>query len=341
MQELPHEAPNTGKELARAQLEAFVANPGLTELANLFTEPAAVNTVGNMRISEETELPAATPDKLTALAKIAAEHWDFGKGAERQATNWDNALLDQPGSYQWNTIFHAADQLGLIENTRPINTRPDTVAILGGANLAPLDRLRYALEVVEDFDQIVYLGSSRPVPPGSAEREKVAAYVKGAADSTKTLTEADLGSAAFETVLGATMTDEITIERDGDTWGMRTYEFEWNGKTKQGFVLSTPREIGSSRKRANTYDNYRFLARQLELDKDPNHTVVAVTTGFYTAGQHLPAVQELTLPYGVQVETVGHSAQYSGVTRKPAQLLQETKAAIDAAVRLEAALAAA
>ncbi len=60
-----------------------------------------------------------------------------------------------------------------------------------------------------------------------------------------------------------------------------------------------------------------------------------MTTGFYTQGQGIPAVQELTLPYGTHVETIGHDAAYSGMVRKPSQLLQETKAAIDAAVRLQ------
>lgn len=337
MHELSGETP-TPRELAQKELETFISNPGLDELAALFAASATISPVGNTLVSEEAVSPAAATAKLAMLEKIAAEHWDFRKGAERQATSWDNTLLDQEGSLQWNTIFGAANQLGLVENTKPVNTRPNTLAILGGANLAPLDRLRYALEVVEDFDQIAYLGSSRPIPYGSPERAKVASYVKEAGNAHIPLTEADLGSSAFETLLGAIKTDEVTIERDGDTWGMRVYKFERKGETKHAFVLSTPQTIGSSKARATTYDNYRFLARQLELDKDPDHTIVAVTTGFYTAGQHLPAVQELTLPYGVRVETVGHSAAYSGVTRKPAQLLQETKAAIDAAVRLEAAL---
>jgi hypothetical protein len=324
MHKLP-ESSLASKELAQQQLEAFAANPGLVELAQLFGE---------------SDLPDDTRDKLARLQEIAAEHWNFQKGAERQATDWNDDLLDQPDSPQWNTVFHAADQLGLVRNTIPTNKHPNTVAILGGANMAPLDRLRYALGVVEDFDQVVYLGSSRAIPPGSPERAKIASYVEKANDDTVHLTEADLGSAAFEALLGATKIDDVTIERDGDTWGMRLYEFERNGQTKYGWVLSTPQTLGSRKARATTYDNYRFLARQLELDKDPNHTVVAVTTGLYTAEQHLPAVQELTLPYGAQVETVGHSAQYSGVTRKPAQLLQGTKAAIDAAVRLETALAA-
>jgi hypothetical protein len=52
------------------------------------------------------------------------------------------------------------------------------------------------------------------------------------------------------------------------------------------------------------------------------------------------AQQKLTLKYGTSVETIGHSSDYSGAKRKPSQLLQETKSAIDAAVRLQEAIGA-
>lgn len=299
--------------MARHELGAFVNNLGLSKIAELFGVE---------------ELPEPTEERLQVLQKVATEHWDFRKGAERQAVNWNDELLDQEGSEQWNTVFEAADKLGLVKDTEPKNKHPNSLVILGGANKAPLDRLRYGLEKVEDFDQVAYLGSSRPV--SDAEREKAADYAPNAQ------TEFDLGCGAFETLLGAKMVDEISIERDGDTWGMRLYEFDRNGEMKHGFVLSTPQQIGE--RRATTYDNYKFFADRAELAEHPGHTVVAVTTGFYTAGQHLPAVQELTKVYGTEVETIGHSAEYSGVVRKPSQLLQETKAAIDAAVRLEQTL---
>jgi len=308
-----HEQATTAEARARLELEAFVGNSGLTEMAGLF---------------DSQEFSDDPTEKLLALQKIAAEHWDFRKGAERQAVDWDDELLDQEGSEQWNTIFKAADKLGLVQDIEPQNKRPDSLLILGGANKAPLDRLRYGLERVEDFGQVVYLGSSRPV--SDIERGKAAEYAPDAQ------TEFDLGCGAFETLLGAKMIDEISEERDGDTWGMRLYEYERYGETKHGFVLSTPNLIGG--RRATTSDNYRFFADRAELADDSKHTAVAVTTGFYTAAQHLPGVQELTLKYGTSIETIGHSAEYSGVQRKPKQLLQETKAAIDAAVALQEAI---
>lgn len=303
----------SAEDLARKELGNFSSNPGLAEMADLF----GVH-----------ELPSGSSDRLSLLQEIAQDHWDFRKGAERQAVDWNVALLDEEGSEQWTAVFEAADKLGLVTDSEPVNKHPNSLIILGGANRAPLDRLRYGLENVEDFDLLAYLGSSRPV--SEAEREKAADYAPNAQ------TEFDLGCGAFETLLGARMVDEYTIERDGDTWGTRLYEFERDGETKHGFVLSTPQQIGD--RRATTYDNYKFFANRAELKDDPGHTVVAVTTGFYTTGQHLPGVQELTLPYGTQLETIGHSAEYSGAKRKPSQLLQETKSAIDAAVRLDTKL---
>ncbi len=302
------------EQLAAQELDNFANNPGLVEMSQLFGLQ---------------ELPSEAHSRLHTLQELAASHWDFRKGAERQATKWDDELLDQEGSKQWNTIFDAGDKLGLVKDTEPVNKRPNSLVILGGANRAPFDRLRYGLEKVEDFDQVAYLGSSRPA--SDAEREKAKDYAPNAQ------TEFDLGCGAFETLLGAKMVDDVKFQRNGgDVWRARLYEFERNGEVKHGWVLNTPHLIGE--RRATTYDNYQFFAHVAELDKDPDHTVLGVTTGFYTKGQHLPAVQELTLPYGVKVETIGHSAEYSGVKRKPSQLLQETKSAIDAGVRLQDAI---
>lgn len=202
------------------------------------------------------------------------------------------------------------------------------LVILGGANKAPYDRLRYGLETVNDFGYVTYLGSSRVV--SDAERAKAAGYAPNAQ------TEFDLGCGAVETLLGGEIIEEVKTERDGDVWLTRVYQFERDGAIKHAFVLSTPQTIGA--RRANTYDNYQFFAERAGLAENPYQHIVAVTTGFYNRGQHLPAVQELTARYSTEIETIGHSAEYSGVVRKPAQLLQETKAAIGAAVRLETLL---
>ena len=301
---------------AAAELDSFAYNPGLEKMTELFSNGA---------------LPLPMEERLSVAKEIADQNWDFRKGSERQATDWSNDLLDQPNSHQWNTIFEAADELGLVKNTQPINKSPDMFAVLGGANHAPYDRLKYGLETLDDFGALAYLGAQREV--NESERTKAADYAPGAK------TEFDLGCAAFEKLLpNINRIDDIPLESvvDEDVWRMRVYEFQWKGKNKYAYALSSPKQIGE--RRATTYDNYDHLADLMQLQKDPNKSIVAVTTGFYTQGQHLPAVQQLTLKYGTSVETIGHSAEYAGVARKPSQLLQETKAAIDAAVKLQDAI---
>jgi hypothetical protein len=303
--------------MARLELGRFADNIGLLELAELYG-------VGDDKLPWQYD-DEDIPERLQILQGVGQKYWDFRKGAERQAVDWNDEQLDLTESLQGKAIFDAARSLGMVESTRP-SIDADYLVILGGANKAPHDRLKYGLEVTHGyFEHAVYLGSTRPV--SDVEREKAKDYAPNAQ------TEFDLGCGAFEKLLGARMVDEVTEVRDGDTWGMRLYEFELHGETKSGFVLSTPQTIGA--RRATTYDNYKFFADRAELAKNPDTKVVAVTTGFYVPAQHLPAVQELTLPYGAQVETIGHDAAYSGVVRKPSQLLQETKAAIDAAVRLQ------
>lgn len=316
MAKIHHEF-DSNLESASEQLEAFVHNEGLDDLARLY-------------LPEGEELPILTHERLAALQELATGYWDYRKGAERQEVDWNDENVDTEGSEQWEAIFDAAAKLGLVESSKPVNRHPQHLVVLGGANRSPLDRLRYGLSMVDDFEHVAYLGSSRTI--SDAEQQKAADYAPGA------ITEFDLGCGAFETLLGAVMTDEVTIERDGDIWGMRLYEFEWEGKKRTGFVLSTPQYIGE--KRATTYDNYRFFADRAELAEHPDQSVVAVTNAFFTKFQHLTAIQELTLAHGTPIETIGFEADYydKSIKRKPSQLLQETKSAIDAAVRLEQAL---
>lgn len=285
------------------------------------------------------DLPTDTEERLMVLQGIAATHWDFRKGAERQQVEWDDATVDVEGSNAWEAIFSAGSMLGLVQDTTPIDDNPNSLIILGGANRAPFDRMRYGLENVANFGQVAYLGSSRPV--SDAEREKTAEYAPEA------VTEFELGVGALETLVQARKIDETTleIEIDGEAseGNLHTYELDFNGERKTALMVNTPLMINAphmfGERRANTYDNYRFFAGAAGLDEDSEHVAVAVTTGFYTAGQHLPGVQELTLPYNTELETIGHSAAYSGVTRKASQLLMETKAMVDAAVLLQQKLA--
>lgn len=148
-------------------------------------------------------------DRLVALKAVADAHWDFRRGRERQSTSWDDSRLDEPGSRESATVFAAADKLGMVRSGAFSNKTPDYLVVLGGANKAPLDRLKFGLESVVVLGSVAYLGSSRPV--SDAEREKAREYAPNAE------TEFDLGVGAFETLLGAVVQDEVKEVRNGDT----------------------------------------------------------------------------------------------------------------------------
>lgn len=313
---------------AQAELDSFIANPGLTELATLFGEP---------------DLPEDPSERLAALKEVAAQHWDFRKGAERMDVNWDETNLQEEGSEQWHATFEATDKLGMVESTKPAREHYDFLTILGGANLAPLLRLQYGLEAGSTFGAVVLLGSDRKV--GANERPKTDTYAPGA------VSEYDLMNGAVETLLGDRIgardtfeikNPEARVAGDPKNWKVKYYELDDGTPI---FSLSsdflpdrdTTKDARKQKNRANSADTYAFM-RNLAGDMlNADAHVLNVTNAFYKPFQHLDGVRELELPTGAHVETIGFEAGYgnTGLKRTASQLLQETKGAIDAAARLQ------
>ena len=302
----------SARDAMERHLDDFVRNPGLDELAALYGR----------------ELPADPDDRLDTLQELAAASWNYRKGATRQETDWSSEL-DDADSEHGRAIAAAADRLGMAASTKPERPYPDWLIIPGGANKAPLDRLNYGLTSTNP-GAVAYLGSGRLL--SDDERTKA----KGYAPEAKT--EFDLGCAAVASIPGVRLIGETSEDRDGDVWRIRKYVFRFDGQWKEAYIIGAPAEVhdpdGTSRA-ATTYDNFQCFADGVGMQ--PGMHVVVATTGLYVPEQHLPAVQVLT-PNGISVETIGHDAAFSGAVRKPKQYLQETKAAIDAAVRLRATL---
>lgn len=222
--------------------------------------------------------------------------------------------------------------LGQVESTRPVNKRPKYLVLPAGFGVTNELRGKYGESVIEDCEHVVFLASARPV--GDKEREE--------AGAPEAQDEFDLCCAYFEGKEGAYTANEFSQYRKGELWRTKVYEYTQEGKTRTGWVLSTPRQIDGHR--ATTDDNFRFFGDQAGLADDPEASVVIATNSLYVPFQHLTAVKELTLKHGVDVETVGYSAdEYAAikpVKRLASQIEQEAKAAVDAAVRLNDELAA-
>ena len=302
------QAPNPRLEMAEYMLGTFVGNRGFDQLARLY----------------DIELPSDPRERLATLQELA-QQWDSRRGQERQAIDWGEGLDPR--------VEEAARMIGLVESSRPLNITPKVGLVLGAANKAPYDRLRY-LQTVCDPALLAYAGSSRPV--GVAEREKARAYALHPND------EFDLGGGAFRTVLGARLLRGGAGQRTGeDTRGWQEYAYtDRSRRQRQAFALSTPFELtdAGGKRRATTYDNLEAVATDPRLGLQAGDTVVQATTQIYAPAQHLVATEVLTLGHGIFVETVGHDAAFSGVTRTSRQYLQEIKAAVDAAVHLQAAI---
>lgn len=266
---------------------------------------------------------------LEGLKSFSNANWDFRNGKERQdATGQDFDELTA------KAIFGAANLWGMVDSTEPQKTRYDFGTVLGGANMTPLLRVRYMREQIEKYGlqipTIVLLGSSRKL--SDAEKAKTTVYAPGAQD------EFDLMNAAVEQEYGINPTDEKIIDlhnfspraTEEDMWRVRYYE------TPEGVrILSVSAPQIEGERRVNTADTYRFMREVIGVEDLEGKDVLNVTNAHFVPFQHADALRLLGLQADARVETIGFSADYAGIVRKPHELLQEMNSAINQASLLE------
>lgn len=315
------------ESLADQELVQFTEHPALRELTNYFG-------------FEATE----DQDRLDQLQQFMTQNWEARNGTERQAVNWDDP--DDPSAQEASRkVFELTAYLNMVESSHPKHDEYDYLVILGGANLAPFDRLRYGMEQGAKYKHIVLLGGGRKV--GENEKPKTDTYAPGAR------TEFDLMNGAVETLLGDQIIRDETVdlrepagraEHDSKNWKVRMYELK-DGTNILSLSSDFEPEKDQSKdarqhkNRSNSGDTYAFMREILgESMLNADAKALLVTNAFYTNAQHLDAVRELTLTTGAQVETIGYDAAYGGTVRTAKQLKQELKSGIDAAVRLQDAI---
>jgi len=272
--------------------------------------------------------PADVDWRMAAInASLQDRPWDSRRAGNKERHQVGaQADVDLPGSVRWNLTFRGATALGLVESSTPRNRRPTIAAVAGGRGLAFKTRAEYLLGQLDSFEHLVFLGSPRRVD--DAER----ALLKGYEGEIKD--EAAIARAYLERELNA----EPICSYETEDGGMaHDYRFIWHGQTKLATVLDTPPGVDPNdpaKRRANSNDNFKALARWANLEHHPEVTIVGATTGLYRLFQEAIGKLELTLRYGVQFEMIGHSAEYSGVKRLASQLRQETLAGWDHMKRL-------
>lgn len=316
-------------ERAQAELATFADNP---HLISIFEQAGCEIDPIDVGLTDE-EQNAARANRLAAMQAFATEHWDARNGIERQSVDWGTKPAEE------SPYYGQFVQLGMVESSKTTRSEYDFLLVLGAANKAPLQRLQYGLEQGSTYDHIALLGAGRPV--GEKESKIADTYAPGAK------TEHDLMDGAAKTVFKGKLVEDEYVDLEGvkyygadhpDYWKLHYFE------TTEGMPIFSlhsdykPQPENPSKNRAHTGDTYAFFRATAGDMLGVDSSVALVTNAFYTNAQHLDAVRELTLKTGAFVETIGFSAEYSGVVRKENQLLQETKSAIDAAVRLQQAI---
>lgn len=300
----------TARAHATDYLNRFVFNPGVEKAVSEYDTHFR-------NIKDQNE-------RLDYLKKLAAEHWDFRKGRERYEIT-ETYELDEPGNEQGKRIYEGAAIAEMNTNSRATLKHYSIMAVLGGANMAAYNRLKYGLEQNITYDTLAYLGSQRELPP--AEKEIVKRYAPGAQ------TEFDLGKGAILSLLGRELVDQGEYELVTSEWHIVHLQ------RRDGLpivLLSAPPFLGG--RRANTADTYDFMRRVEQESFNPTKNILFTTAAIYRYAQYFDAMREIHLRTGVDIEVLGFEPAYGGTEFKPTQFLQELKAAADAAVRLRDAV---
>jgi hypothetical protein len=301
-----HTRPELAIENAHSTIDSFVSSPQLHALAEAFG-------FGTGNQGSDVD--------LSQLKAFSNQNWDFRKGAERH-----NADMSAFEDGQEEYVLRAAEALGMMGDTVPVNSEYDFINVLGGANQSPLLRTRYAKKVMEAGrikpPYMVLLGSSRRL--SGAEKDNTANYAPGAVD------EFDLMNAAVEQEFGVSVKDETTLDMkdprfpvgstNQDAWRVRYYQ------TDDGMnilSLSAPQVEGSSR--VNTADTYRFMREVVGDEMLDGAKLLNVTTDLFREFQHPDAIRLLGLDTNATIETIG----YGGVDRPAKAYLQEINSALN------------
>jgi hypothetical protein len=262
--------------------------------------------------------------RLDFLKKLAAEHWDYRQGRERYEIT-ENYELDEPGNERGKRIYEGAALAEMGTSSQATLKHYSILAVLGGANRSPYNRLKYGLEQRITYDMLAYLGSERELPP--AEKEIVQSYAAGAR------TEFDLGKGAITALVGNHLAAGGEYEVATSEWRLTHLQ------QKDGVpivLLSSPPFLGG--RRANTADTYDFLRRLEQESLTPTKNILFATAAIYRYAQYFDAMREIHLRTGVDIEVIGYEQRYAELEFKPTQFLQELKAAAGAAVRLRDAV---
>lgn len=233
-------------------------------------------------------------DLLAWLAKFSAR-WDFRGGRERNLV--DPPELDEAIP---ELVLRAAARLGLVGESEPRATSYDHVLVLGGLARACLARPLHAAQLLRQgrisAGEVVALGGYRPL---KGDERSLVEQVVGDEELANEYEVMDAGVRRAFGLGGPTAERGEESETVGMSWRVRDY------RPADGFAIQVVAAPSTKPgRRSNTPDTYGWFATAL-AQLEPGQRLLLVTSDIYRPYQHADALRMLTLPYGVEVDTIG------------------------------------
>jgi hypothetical protein len=245
----------------------------------------------------ESERFTPATDLSTHLDQLDmfTERWDTRQGKER-----DQAEELPLTSDQEDLVLRAATALGFRETRSPRHQTYDHVMMLGGLFRACITRPAHAAALIREgaveTPMVTALGGHRPF----SQQERQLAESAGFPNLGEEFEALDAGTKRAFGLLDPSATLGETFESPGGSWTIHEYD---RGSEPSIRVAAAPSSDPGVR-RANTADSYKWWANHV-ANLGLGNRVLAVTTAIYVPAQQAAAIRMLTVPFGVEVDTVG------------------------------------
>jgi hypothetical protein len=330
------------QEKIKHELGDFVEHPALTDLMGRFGY-------------KPPEGYSNLTQKLAHMQEFTKEHWNPRQGGERnQAGKLDLTEEEQSATRD------AAKALGMVEATKPALTEYDGIVILGAGGRHALERAKHARETGVKTNTVYFLSGDMTYNTQAIQRTRATETERDEITELYDqrligldekyggkIPEFEFAQAAAEAVYG----DKITGTDDKPTAYKRddheiageeliTYHYEGDDPDNNPdlVILRARNRAPHERTRTNTSDSYSSL-EELLPEKRQGTRLLLSTTGLFVPFQHFGARRMLTVPYGIDVETIGTDTQKtSPAFDAPERYIQEMNAAVIEANALQKAI---
>jgi hypothetical protein len=243
--------------------------------------------------------------QLAYLDDFTAEKWNFRRRIADGPLERNQIDSDAVTGADEELAIEAADALGLVAPRPPRFDRYDHVITLGGLVGANMWRTAYAAYLLKHGT------SARSVVGISAFRNLTRNEKEPQRDEYVQLEGFGLPPREYEWQVmedglrSAFDLPEFTVERQSAPAAEGGGRFRVASASAEGrhySLVVAPALVPGGR--ADTAAGYRYWADQVEHVK-PGERILAVTTCIYVPYQHAIALQNLALPFGCSVDTVG------------------------------------